>query len=290
MTGPEPSGGFGRADWADEASRRWADHADRLEAMLVPIDDVLLPAAAIGRGERVIDIGCGRGATTRAAASLAGPLGTATGIDISATLIVEAGTIPPPPAAAPIDWICADAAAHPFPSAAHDVVISRFGAIFFEHPVAAFANLAGAVRSGGRLAMAVWQRRDASEFQSLSIDLAVRVAAAHGIDLRPAPADAGPFAYGADAHTRPILEAAGWVDVVVEPHELPLYVGGPGTTPEQAVAIGRATGPLAMLLRAAPTDVADTVAAALVEEMHARWDGTGVALPAAIAIVAARRP
>ncbi|MFT3854486.1 MAG: methyltransferase domain-containing protein [Ilumatobacteraceae bacterium] len=277
-------------DWASDASRRWADHADRLEAMLIPIDDILLPAAAIGRGERAVDIGCGRGATTRAAASQAGPLGTATGIDISATLIAEAGAIPPPPAAASIDWICADAAAHPFPPAAHDVAISRFGAIFFEHPVAAFANLAAAVRSGGRLAMAVWQRRDASEFQSLSIDIAVRVAAEHGVELRPAPPDAGPFAYGSDTHTRPILEAAGWIDVAVEPHELPLYVGGPGTTPEQAVKMGRETGPLGMLLRDAPIDVADAVAAALVEEMHARWVGTGVALTAAIAIVTARRP
>ncbi|HWL43741.1 MAG TPA: class I SAM-dependent methyltransferase [Ilumatobacter sp.] len=290
MTASDSAPGVGSADWAGETSQRWAVHAERLEAMLAPVDGILLPAAAITAGERVLDVGCGRGVTTRAAATLAGPSGATAGIDISPTLITEAAALPPPPGSAPIDWVAADAAAHPFPQGTFDVVVSRFGAIFFDDPVAAFTHLGNATRPGGRLTLAVWQPQDASEFQWLSIDIAVRVAGDHGITLHPGPPAAGPFAYGTHDHTAPILEAAGWIDVTVDPHELPLYVGGAGTTPEQAVEMGRQVGPFGMLLRGAPTDVVDAVSVALVDEMHTRWDGTGVALPAAIAIVTARRP
>jgi SAM-dependent methyltransferase len=258
--------------------------------MLAPVDDILLSAADIATGERALDVGCGRGVTTRAVAAIAGPAGAVTGLDISPTLITEAETTPLEPGSAPITWITADAATHPFLPGAFDAVVSRFGIMFFDDPVDAFANLRSGVRSGGRLVAAVWQRQDASEFQSLSVEVATRVAANHGVILRPDPPDAGPFAYGTRGHTGPILEAAGWADVNVEPHTLPLYVGGPGTTPEQAVEMGRQVGPFGMLLRDVPTPVADAVAAALVEEMHARWDGIGVALTAAIAIVTARRP
>ncbi|MFT3854501.1 MAG: methyltransferase domain-containing protein [Ilumatobacteraceae bacterium] len=289
MTASDSAPGLRSADWAGETSQRWAAHAERLEAMLAPVDDILLSAAGIRRGDRVLDIGCGRGMTSRAAAALAGPTGAVLGIDISPTLIDEASRMPPGDGAAPISWVAADAAAHPFPAVGFDVAISRFGVMFFEDPAAAFANIARSVRSGGRLVAVVWQHQDASEFQWLSIDVAVRVAAEHGVTLRPRPA-AGPFAYGTRDHTGPILEGAGWADVRVQPHELSLYVGGPGTTPEQAVEIGRQTGPLAMLLRDTPASVADAVADALVAEMHTRWDGTGVALSAGIAVVTAHRP
>lgn len=290
MTDPDGSPGLTSADWAGETSHRWAIHAERLEAMLAPVDGILLQAADIRPGERILDVGCGRGVTARAAAALAGPTGALTGVDISAKLIAEAAAIRQPPESAPTTWIVADAATHSFPPASFDAAISRFGVMFFDDDVAAFANLASAVRPGGRLVAAVWPPQNASEFQWLSIDVAVRVAAEHGVALRPDPPDAGPYAYGTLATTAPILEAAGWVDVAVDPHVLSLYVGGPGTTPEQAVEMGRQVGPFGMLLRRVPTGVADAVARALVDEMHARWDGSGIALPAAIAIVTARRP
>ena len=281
--------GFSSANWAGDTSQRWAAHAERLEAMLAPVDGILLPAAAIATGERVLDIGCGRGVTARAVALSAGPSGAVSGVDISPTLIAEAQVVAPSPGSAPLSWICADAAAHSFDHGAFDVIVSRFGVMFFDHPVAAFANLGAAVCSGGRLAAAVWQRQDAAEFQWLSIQVALRVAAAAGVVLVPEAPDAGPYAYGSHDHTVGILEAAGWVDISVEPHSLPLYVGGPGTTPEQAVQMGRQVGPLGILLRSVEPGLADAISAALIEEMNAHWDGTGIALCAGIAIVNARR-
>lgn len=297
MRSASPSGdesdrspGTSSADWAGETSRRWAAYAEQLEAMLAPVDTILLSDAAIGAGERVLDIGCGGGVTTRAAAAATGPAGAVSAIDISATLIAEAEAIAPLDGAAEITWIAADASVHPFGHGCVDVAISRFGVMFFDDPRSAFENIGRAVRSGGRLTCAVWQRQDASEFQSLAIDVAVSVAAQHGVTLRPDPPDSGPFAYGSLHHTEPILQASGWTDVAVTPYELPLHVGGPGTTPGQAVAMGRQVGPLATLLRDVPDDVADTIARVLADEMQTRWDGVGVALQAAIAVVTARRP
>lgn len=280
--------GLTSADWAGAVSQEWSAHADQLEAMLAPVDEILVPAARIEGGERVLDVGCGRGVTTRAAAAAAGPDGAVTGVDISATLIAEASAAPVPAGSAPITWVTADASAHRFPSEHHDVVLSRFGAIFFDDPVAAFANLRTTTRHSGRVVLAVWQPQNASEFQSLSIDIAVRVAADHGVELEPTAPDAGPFAYGKADYVTGMLEQAGWTHIDFVPHELMLYVGGPGTTPERAVEMGLGFGALATLLRDAPTAVTEDVAAALTDELEARWDGTGAPLRAAIAIVSAR--
>ena len=280
--------GLSSLDWADEASRRWLAHAERLEAMLQPVDGLLLPAARLEPGAVVLDVGCGRGVTTRAAATAVGPDGHVTGVDISEATIAEARATHRPLGSAPVSWVAADAASHPFPPAHHDRVVSRFGVMFFDDPVAGFANLRHTTRPGGLLAVAVWQPRDASEFQSLAVDVAVRVAADHGVRLRPEPPDAGPFAYGSAPYVTGVLHKAGWAEVAVAPAELDLYLGGPGSTPEQAVEMGRGCGPLGMLLNDAPPDVGDAVAATLTDELAERWDGVGVPLRAAIAIVTAR--
>jgi hypothetical protein len=134
----------------------------------------------------------------------------------------------------------------------------------------------------------VWQPRDASEFQSLAIDVAVQVAAERGHQFPVDPPDAGPFAYGSAPYITGVLHQAGWVDVEFTPRELVLHLGGRGTTPEQAIEMGRTFGPLAALLGDASPEIVDAVIEALMDELTVRWDGTGIPLEAAIAIVSAR--
>ncbi|MEU3894884.1 class I SAM-dependent methyltransferase [Streptomyces sp. NPDC045251] len=128
-----------------------AAHLDRYDAMLAGVNDTLFEAAAIGPGDRVLDVGCGAGATTRVAARLAAP-GHAVGVDVSAPLLerARAGT-----AAEGIEnasYVCADAQVHPFPAGGYDVVVSRGGVMLFADHAAVFRNLARALRPGDRLA------------------------------------------------------------------------------------------------------------------------------------------
>jgi hypothetical protein len=179
------------------------------------------------------------------------------------------------------------AATHQFPAAYHDRVISRFGVMFFDNPTAAFTNLRRTLQADGRMVVAVWQPRDASEFQSLAVDIAVRVAGERGHRLRVDPPNSGPFAYGSAPFTTEMLEQAGWTDIAFLPHDVVLYVGGPGSTPEAALDLGRSFGPLADALRELPPSIGDAVVGAVLSELRARWDGIGIPLQAAIAIVTA---
>ena len=150
---PEPVAGFTAADWAGDSAKRWASQADRLEAQLIPVSEVLFRAARLRAGEHVLDVGCGRGATTLEAARMVGRDGAVTGIDIAATLIDEARQFG---AATPnVEFVIADAQRHDFDRAHFDVAISRFGVMFFDDAVAAFSKLRAAMRPGGRFVGAV---------------------------------------------------------------------------------------------------------------------------------------
>jgi SAM-dependent methyltransferase len=282
-----PPGDRPLLDWAGDAGRRWSEVADRVESQIAPVSDVLFEAAALRSGERVLDVGCGRGSTTRRAAEVVGPTGRVAGVDIAVGLIDEARTLPAPEGA-PIEWIAADAQTEALPQGEFDAVISRFGTLFFDDPVAAFGNLAVSSRPGGRLCVAAWQRRDRSPILQDALDIVSAVAASqrHPIDVgRP---DEGPFAFGNAAYVRPILEEAGWVDVDVTGHEIEMLLFGPGTV-DEAVDAGLTFGPVEVALREAPAFTVDTVRAALAEHLRPRHDGTGVRMTGAIAVVCAVR-
>jgi SAM-dependent methyltransferase len=273
-------------DWSGEGGARWADVADRLEAQLAPVDDVLFAAAKLVPGEHVLDVGCGRGATTRHAAALVGSSGSATGIDVAAVLIEEAERT----AAAEerVTWLLADAQRAALPEASFDVVISRFGTIFFDDAIEAFANLLRATKPGGRLAIAVWQRRDLSPVLHHTLEIAIATARELGTELNPPDPAGGPNAYGNPAHMQAVLTAAGWHDVTFTPYELDMYLGGPAS-PEEATAANLRFGQLATLLADAPPDLVDAIRTAIVDDLRTRHDGVGVKLGAAIAVVTATR-
>ncbi len=185
-----------------EGAGRWITYQDRHDLMLEPFLPMILGRAEIGAGDRVLDVGCGCGATTRAAAALARP-GQVTGIDLSAAMLARAGADARSAGLSDISFIEGDAQVHPFEAASFNVIISRFGLMFFENPVAAFTNLRQAARPRGRLAFACWQPMAANEWL-----LVPGAALAEHVPLpEPAPADApGMFALADADRTRSILD------------------------------------------------------------------------------------
>jgi SAM-dependent methyltransferase len=225
--------------WNGDAGETWVNHQDRMDVQLEPLGKAVLAKLAVQAGERVLDVGCGGGTTTaRLAAAGAKP----TGIDISGPMLLRARERNPA-----LDFVEADAQTHDLGAAAFDAVFSRFGVMFFDDPVAAFANLARATKPGGRLAFVCW--RPTTENPLFTVPMAA--AADARVPMPDAPADPfapGPFAFADRDRTARILAEAGWTDVAIEPHDA--MIGGNNIG--NAVQLALQIGPLGRLLREWP--------------------------------------
>lgn len=277
-------------EWAGERVARWLRQAPGLERQMEQVSERLFVAARIRPGETVLDVGCGTGPTTREAARAVGPTGRVTGVDISDEMLAAAASHPEEAAAAPIEWVVADAVAWPAsPEGAYDLVISRFGVMFFSDPAAAFARLAGAARPGGRLAMAVWSRRDESELFELPLQVAVRALRGRGTEPAVPPLDAGPFSLHDPAELSALLGRAGWRDVQVAPVDLFVPFGG-GAPPHEAASAALDFGPTRLVTTGlSERDLAE-VQRALATAFAEHVDADGhVTLQCRIHVVTARR-
>jgi ubiquinone/menaquinone biosynthesis C-methylase UbiE len=216
-------------DWAGEMGARWLASLDRFEGMIAPIGAALLARAAYQPGERVLDLGCGGGATTLAIADAVGPKGAAVGLDIAPMLIARASERAAA-AGSTARFLCADAATAALDEPPFDRLFSRFGSMFFADPVPAFANLHGMLKPGARIDLAVWANpRDNAWMMEV-----MGVVRRH-VEVPPAvPRAPGPFAFEDLGYLEEILNAAGFRGFDVATYEGQQPVGGPRATPEEA--------------------------------------------------------
>ncbi|HVM39919.1 MAG TPA: class I SAM-dependent methyltransferase, partial [Acidimicrobiia bacterium] len=176
------------AAWDGPDGAYWARYADHFDRSVTPHTEALMGAAAIATGERVLDVGCGSGQTTRRAAQAATG-GSAVGIDLSREMLAVARSRAIAEGLTNVEFVQGDAQVHPFEPGAFDVVISRTGAMFFADPVAAFGNIGRGMADGGRLALLVWQGAERNEWIASFLG-----AVAAGRDLpTPPPGAPGPF-------------------------------------------------------------------------------------------------
>jgi SAM-dependent methyltransferase len=206
------------AYWNGPEGQHWADREARFDAMLAPFLAPVLDAAGVAEGTRVLDVGCGNGALSRAAAARGG---TVTGVDISAPMLERARAR----AAAEgldVDFLEADAQVHRFAGGV-DRVVSRFGVMFFADPVAAFANLATALAPGGRVAFVCWQGQPVNEW--VAVPALAMLPIVGPPDMPPADAP-GPFAFADADRVTGILSAAGLTDVDCESITPSVLLGG----------------------------------------------------------------
>jgi SAM-dependent methyltransferase len=199
--------------WNSTSGSAWVESQQLLEDLLQPFEDVLMQAIPIGSDDRVLDVGCGTGATTLAASRLLSEKAQCTGIDISEPMLAvakaRAGRERVPP-----KFICADAQTHAFEPNSFDTIISRFGVMFFADPVAAFANLRHAARKGARLCFICWRGAEDNPFMTT----AERAAAPLLPNLPPrVPNAPGQFGFADRQHVEGILEQSGWSDIDVQP-------------------------------------------------------------------------
>ncbi|MEI2456037.1 MULTISPECIES: class I SAM-dependent methyltransferase [Lysobacter] len=235
-------------DWNGAVGERWLTYNDWLDRRTAAYGRDALDAAAAQPGEAVLDIGCGAGATVFELARAVGEGGSVTGVDVSEPLLSRARERAAA-LALPVEFRLADASRPLFAPARFDLLFSRFGVMFFDDPVAAFAELRKTLKPGGRLAFACWQGPDRNDWYRWPLR-----AIAEAIALPPSDPDApGPFAFGKPERVRQVLGEAGFDAVELRAFEAPFYLGE-GDDPDAAAADAydqvMRVGPVARLLAA----------------------------------------
>lgn len=270
------------AYWNGPGGQRWADRQEAQDILLAPIADALIDRARPKPGERVIDVGCGSGATTIAFAKKVAPSGHAFGIDVSGPMLARARQTAP--RQLPIDFALADATVYPFEPGSFDLLASRFGVMFFAEPARSFANLRKALRPSGRLAFACWREPRENPFFMVSLQAVYK----HVPKLpQQGPEDPGPFSFASEARVQRILGEAGLAGIEMEPRDFALDVAiGRGL--DAAVQGALEIGPAARALAEQPADVAAAAARSIREALTPFASGQTVPLPASIWIVTAR--
>jgi SAM-dependent methyltransferase len=204
------------AAWNGVAGQAWVDEQQLLDRTFEPIQELLAEAAAARGARAVLDIGCGSGATTLAVARRLGARGHATGVDISAPLVAVAQARARREGVN-AQFIRADAQTHDFEPASFDLMISRFGVMFFDDPVAAFANLRRAAMPACSLQLVVFRSIAENPFMTT----AERAAAPLLTNLPPRKPDApGQFAFADRERVRGILAGAGWSQAGLTPIDI----------------------------------------------------------------------
>jgi len=254
--------------WNGGEAAHWLAYEDRYEAMLAPFTARLLRAASLSRSDRVLDIGCGCGATTRAAGHVVAD-GEVLGVDLSRQLLRRAEQRTQQEGLANVCFEHADVQVHAFGGPPFDVAISRFGVMFFADPVAAFANVARALRPGGRLAVLCWADPLDNQWITVPGAAAAQYVALPALDDSASP---GPFSLADPHRLSAILQLARLIEVEAVVVTEPLLAGA-GIT--DAVEFFKATGMGQTLLKGASAAtiarITDAVAAAL--EPHLAPDG-----------------
>jgi ubiquinone/menaquinone biosynthesis C-methylase UbiE len=270
------------AYWNGPGGQHWADRQQTQDIVLAPVADILIDCAKAKAGERVVDVGCGAGATTIALAQKVGPTGSVLGVDISAPMLARARQIAQ--AGMPIEFVLADATVYPFEPASFDLLASRFGVMFFAQPALSFANLRRALRPSGRLAFACWQEPRDNPFFMAPLQAVYK----HVPKLpQLGPEDPGPFSFASEARVNRILSEAGFAGVAMEPYDLSLDIAV-GRGLDAAVEASLEIGPAARALQEQPPDVRAAATNSIREALAPFARGQTVPLGASIWIVTAR--
>jgi ubiquinone/menaquinone biosynthesis C-methylase UbiE len=272
--------GNAQSTWNGVGGRAWVETQELLDGMFKPFEDLLVDAVSAGPGGRVLDVGCGTGATTLAVARRLGAKGRCTGIDISDPMIAAARARAERESV-PVNFLRDDAQSYAFEPASFDMIISRFGVMFFDDSVTAYENLRRAASDDAELRFIAWRSTGENPFMTTA-----ERAAAPLLPNLPAcrPEAPGQFAFADSQRVRSILEQSGWAKIDIRPIDVAC------TLPEKDL-IGYFTrlGPVGLILQEADdrtrTEVVGTVRAAFDPYVQ----GAEVRFTAACWMVSARR-
>ena len=238
--------------WNGSAGCAWVEAQTLLDRILQPFEDLLVAAVCATGARRVLDVGCGTGSTTRGIARPLDANRACVGVDISEQMIATARMLAEQEGV-PAKFICADAQTHAFERASFDMIVSRFGVMFFADPVRAFANLRDAASKDATLCFIAWRSPAENRFMTTA-----ERAAAHLLPNLPARrADApGQFGFADARRVQSILAESGWTDIDIQPIDIEC------TLPESELSrYGARLGPVGVALQEVDPRTRDEVVA-----------------------------
>jgi SAM-dependent methyltransferase len=274
-----------RRYWNTVVGPRWAAAPELRERRNQESIALLVARLGLAGGESVLEIGCGTGALTLPLAAAVGGHGRLVAVDISEPMLGVARQRVGERGLRNVTLLLGDAQVFAFEPAGFDLATSRMGVMFFADPAAAFRNIGGALKPGGRLVFACWGPLAENRHWLIAYDVALRHL---GPPAPRPPHEAGTLAFADPDYIRGFLAAAGFAEITVE-RAHPTIIGG---SPEEEARQALMMGPTARLIEEKKPDEATRQAIAREIEMaFAAEAGTGpIRLPATIFLVAARRP
>ncbi|MFY1826173.1 class I SAM-dependent methyltransferase [Myxococcus fulvus] len=203
--------------WKGPAGHAWVDTREALEQLFKPFESLFIEAVRTSGAHRVLDVGCGTGSTTLAVARHLGATGQCVGLDVSTPMLAVAREQAEAQRVA-ARFIEANAETYAFEPASFDLVMSRFGVMFFDDPVRAFTNLRRAATRDARLCCVAWRSPEENPFMTT----AEKAAAPFLTNIPPRVPDApGQFAFADPNRVQRILEQSGWTDLTLRAIDVP---------------------------------------------------------------------
>jgi SAM-dependent methyltransferase len=267
----------------------WVRHADEIDAHARPYGEAGIDALAPAPGERLLDLGCGCAATTLELGRRVGPNGSIAGIDASPPMLELARQRAAEAGLGNVTFHHADVSSASLVELAGgpaDGAFSRFGVMFFLDPVAAFANVAAALRPGGRVSLVVWQGVEANPWMLVPTLAAVGPLGSPWVP--PGPDDPGPFSLADADHVRSTLGAAGFTDVGLAGFSSGASLRADALEEDAARLLQ--IGPMRGAWDEADDDARSTAVAAVREAVQPYREGDAYRLPGAVWVVTASRP
>ncbi len=279
MVDPDQINADQLAFWNGPGGHTWVARQEHTDITLAPVTEALLAFATPHTGERVLDIGCGCGATTLEFARAVGPAGRVVALDISGPMLAEGRARAKTAGIANIAWQQVDPAMTALD--VYDLLTSAFGVMFFGDPVGAFANMRGAASPGARMAFVCWRALAENPWMEVPMN-----AVSRHLPPRPKPVPNAPgmFAFADPERVSEVLTAAGWATPRLEKLDLDLDIAA-GRGLEQAVDQSTKIGAVSSWLRNEPADVVSAAIATLRAVLAAHLDGARVRLPGAMWLV-----
>jgi ubiquinone/menaquinone biosynthesis C-methylase UbiE len=270
--------------WSGAGGDVWVDKQREMDIMLNPLGERVIQGLDLKEETKILDIGCGCGATTLEIAKLVNQ-GEVIGVDISEPMLERATQTASDMALTNISYQVKDVQVDEMPNNYFDIAFSRFGVMFFEDPFEAFKNINHSLKDDGQLSFVCWQHASLNPWQSLSIQVIKEF-----LDLpAPPPKSPGPFAFEDKSYIEEILNASGFRDIEIKDNQEDIVMFS-GKSIREACEDYLTINPVVTeMLKNSPSELREEILEALIGKFSDYHKDDGLLFPSATWVVSARK-